>query len=68
MKKCPICIITKKACKKLGNESYCDSLIKDLYANKITAEQVIEKLQEKFGDKVFKEIGKEASEKNGKNG
>jgi len=62
MVECPICTITKKVCKKLGNGTYCDLLIKDLYADKVTVEQVITRLHEKFGDKIFTELGKELEE------
>ncbi len=59
MVECPICNMTKKVCRKLGKEDYCDLLVKNLYANKMTAEELIERLHKKFGDRFFKELKRE---------
>lgn len=60
MAECPVCTATKKVCRKLGGKkSYCDLLIKELYAEKITVDQLSKRLQGKFGNGVFDKIRKE---------
>ncbi len=59
MAECPVCAATRKACKKLGNKKYCDQLIKELYADKITVDKLSKRLQKKFGNQIFDEIKKE---------
>jgi uncharacterized protein YpiB (UPF0302 family) len=63
---CSICKDIRKACKKLGDETFCSERIAKVKAKKMTIDELIDSLRERFGEEVFiKAIdeGKEAPEK-----
>lgn len=54
MAECAVCSLLKKTCKNLGDEGFCDNLIKDLMLSKITEEEMMNKIGNKFGPENFK--------------
>ena len=52
-KDCGVCTALLKACKKLGDRSFCKKTIKQLEDDKITESQLDRKLREHFGAKKF---------------
>lgn len=68
MAECPICNHIKKTCKRLGDETICEQAIEDVKEDKITAEEMIDKIGDRFGKESFKKawegvIGDEKADK-----
>jgi len=49
MGECPVCNILLKTCKELGDREFCAKLIEDLKEDKITEEELSDKIAKRFG-------------------
>lgn len=54
MAECPVCNVLAKTCEELGDRGFCVNLIEDLKKDKITEEQLINKITKRFGPDKFK--------------
>ena len=52
---CPVCENLKKTCRDLGDEQFCSDLIEDLKTDKISEQELVQKVTEKFGADKFQE-------------
>jgi len=53
MAECPVCDVLLKTCDELGDKEFCAKLIEDLKYDRITEEQLTQKIIQHFGDKPF---------------
>jgi sulfite reductase beta subunit-like hemoprotein len=53
---CSICNNVVKTCGRLGDRKFCEQLANEMYAEKITPEQFIAKIKNKFGKKFDEEF------------
>ena len=63
MGECPICTQLVKVCEKLGDGESCKKDIEDVKKDKITAEEMIDKIGERFGKDKFKKTWDDLAQK-----